>query len=205
MFAGELTAVENQNRRLKKEKKAVAEELASTATALEKEKAKNEANAPGADKKTARITGDLQASLATAGREAQEWQTEAYIAIVRRMPPTRRGLSLYNMDSRNFPGSDQMSAPPLDSPSSLPAGPSGHFNAVSGFPPPNPPSSLPPSFPIGPSGHLNIVSLLPADPRSGQSITDSRPLPHPQPFPDLNPAATEFRDAKDTEATEMVE
>lgn len=199
-FAGELTAVEDQNRRLKKEKKAVAEELASTTTALEKEEAKNEARAPGADKKTARIIGDLQASLAAAGREAQEWRTEAYIAIVRRMPPTRRGLSLYNMDSRNFPGSDQMSAPPLNSPSSLPAGPSGHFTAVSGFPLPNPPSSLPPSCPIGPSGHL-IVSSLPAGPNSGRSTTDSSPLPHPQTFAGLNPAASEFRAAKDTEPT----
>lgn len=200
-FAGELTAVEDQNRRLKKEKKAVAEELASTTTALEKEKAKNEARAPGADKKTARMIGDLQASLATAGREAQEWRTEAYIAIVRRMPPTRRGLSLYNMDSRNFPGSDQMSTPSLDSSSSLPAAPSGHFNAVSSFPPPNPPSSLPPSFPIGPSGHSNMVSSLPAGPSSGQSNTDSSLLPHPQAFAGLDPAASAFRAAKDTEAT----
>jgi len=183
---------------------AAVEELASTTTALEKEKAKNEGKPPGADKETARLIGDLQASLATAGREAQEWRTEAYIAIVRRMPPTRRGLSLYNMDSRNFPGSDQMSAPLLESPSSFHAGPSGHFNAVSSFPLPNPPSSLPPSFPFGPSGHSNIVSSVPAGASSGQSNTDSGLRPHPQAFAGLNPAASEFRAANDAEATKRV-
>lgn len=45
---------------------------------------------------------DLQASLAIAGREAHEWRTEAYIAIVRKMPPSQRGLSLFGMDPRNF-------------------------------------------------------------------------------------------------------
>lgn len=123
-FAEELNSVEDQNRLLKKEKRAVAEYLASMTTALDKEKAENKVKARGADKNTARIIGDLQASLATAGREAQEWRTEAYIAIIRKMSPTQRGLSLYNMDSRNFPGSHQMSAPLLVSPPSLPAGPS---------------------------------------------------------------------------------
>lgn len=201
IFAGELTAVEDQNRRLMREKKAAVEELASTTTALEKEKAKNEAKPPREDKKTARIIGDLQASLATAGREAQEWRTEAYIAIVRRMPPTRRGLSLYNMDSRNFPGSDQMSAPPLESSPSFHTSPSGHLTAVSSFTLPNPPSSLPPCFPFGPSGHLNIVSSVPAGASSGHSNTDSGLPPHPQAFAGLNPAASEFRAANDAEAT----
>lgn len=45
---------------------------------------------------------DLQASLAAAGREAHEWRTEAYIAIVRKMPPSQRGLLLFGMDPRNF-------------------------------------------------------------------------------------------------------
>lgn len=45
---------------------------------------------------------DLQASLAAAGREAHEWRTEAYIAIVRKMPPPQRGLLLFGMDPRNF-------------------------------------------------------------------------------------------------------
>lgn len=48
------------------------------------------------------IIKDLQASLAAAGREAHEWRTEAYIAIVRKMPPSQRGLSLYGMEPRNF-------------------------------------------------------------------------------------------------------
>lgn len=198
-FAEELTAMEDQNRRLKKEKEAVAEELASTATPLEKEKAKNVAKPPVAGKNTARIIGDLQASLATAGREAQEWRTEAYIAIVRKMPPTRRGLSLFNMDSRNFPGSDQLSAPPLDSTTSLAAGPSGHFNAVSSLTPHNHPSSLPPIVPICSGGHSNLVSSLPAGPSSGQSNTNCSPLSHPQDLVGLNPAASEFRAAKNAE------
>lgn len=48
------------------------------------------------------IIKDLQASLAAAGREAHEWRTEAYIAIVRKMPPSQRGLLLFGMDPRNF-------------------------------------------------------------------------------------------------------
>lgn len=48
------------------------------------------------------MIGDLQASLAAAGREAHEWRTEAYIAIVRKMPPSQRGLLLFGMDPRNF-------------------------------------------------------------------------------------------------------
>lgn len=48
------------------------------------------------------IIKDLQASLASAGREAHEWRTEAYIAIVRKMPPSQRGLLLFGMDPRNF-------------------------------------------------------------------------------------------------------
>lgn len=48
------------------------------------------------------IIQDLQASLAAAGREAHEWRTEAYIAIVRKMPPSQRGLLLFGMDPRNL-------------------------------------------------------------------------------------------------------
>lgn len=48
------------------------------------------------------IIQDLQASLAAAGREALEWRTEAYIAIVRKMPPSQRGLLLFGMDPRNL-------------------------------------------------------------------------------------------------------
>ena len=174
-FAEELTTVEDQNRRLKKEKEAVAKELASMTKALGEEKAENKDRSPGTDKEAATIIGDLQASLATAGREAQEWRTEAYIAIVRRMPPSQRGLSLFNMDSRNFPGSHHMSAQP-----------------------PNSLSSLPPRSLVGPRGHSNILSSLPtpshsANPSSGQSNADFSPPSSPQALAGLNPAASEFR------------
>ena len=61
-------------------------------------------NAAGMDKAAManQIIKDLQASLAAAGREAHEWRTEAYIAIVRKMPPSERGLSLFGMDPRTF-------------------------------------------------------------------------------------------------------
>lgn len=89
---------------------------------------------PGAEKKTARIIRDLQASLAIAGREAQDWRTEAYIAIVRRMPPSPRGISLFSMDSRNRPLSDRVSAPVLDPPArnslSFPVGSSSYPNVA---------------------------------------------------------------------------
>ena len=199
-FAEELTTVEDQNRRLKKEKEAVAKDLASMTKALDKEKAENKDKSPGADNETARIIRDLQASLATAGREAQEWRTEAYIAIVRRMPPSQRGLSLFNMDSRNFPGSHHMSVQPPNFLSSLPAGPGGHTNNIPSSRPPNPPASLPSRSPVGPGGHSNIVSSLPtpshsANPSSGQSNANSSFPSSPQVFAGLNPAASEFRTA----------
>lgn len=56
---------------LEEERDALAKELARTANALEKEKVAHEKKGPGAEKKTAGILRDLQASLATAGREAQ--------------------------------------------------------------------------------------------------------------------------------------
>lgn len=61
-------------------------------------------NAAMIDKETManQIIKNLQASLAAAGREAHDWRTEAYIAIVRKMPPSQRGLSLFRMDPRNF-------------------------------------------------------------------------------------------------------
>ena len=183
-FAEELTTVEDQNRRLKKEKEAVVKDLSSMTKALGKEKAENKDKSPGIDKETAGIIGDLQASLAIAGREAQKWRTEAYIAIVRRMPPLQRGLSLFNMDSRNFPGSHQMSVQPPNSLSSLPAIPGGHTNNIPSSRPPNPPASLPPSLPT-PSHSAN--------PSSGQSNADSSLLSSPQPFAGLNPAVSEFR------------
>lgn len=167
---GELKVLEEDNKRLKKENDDLTEALARTAKAVDTEKIEYKQKGPGVDKETARIIRDLQASLAAAGREAQEWRTEAYTAIVRRMPPSQRGLSLFSMDVRNFP----MTAPLPDPSASLPlasaVGPSGHSNVVSGFAP-----SLPPGLAVGPNGQTNPV------------FSPSAPLQA-----SLNPAASEF-------------
>lgn len=184
-FADQLKAVQQVGIQLKKERDTLAKELARTAKALEKEKAEHKQKGSGAEKETARIICDLQASLATAGREVQEWRTEAYIAIVRRMPPSPRGISLFSMDSRNFPLSDQMSAPPSNLPAatplSFPVGPCGYLNVV---------SNLHPSLPLGdhvaPNDHAGPVS----------SFSNSPPAPA-----GLNPNASEFSATKGISAT----
>lgn len=184
-FMDQLKAVEEVKMELEKERDALAKELARTTNALEKEKTEHKQKGPGAEKKTAGIIRDLQASLATAGREAQEWRTEAYIAIVRRMPPSPRGVSLFSMDSRNFPLSNQMSAPPHNLHAgislSFPVGPSGYPNVA-----PNLPPSLPPSLPLAPNNHANPVSSFP----------NSQPA-----AAGLNPDASEFSVTKDTSET----
>ena len=78
--------------------------IASAREAIATENTVINQNAAGIDKTTManQIIKDLQASLAAIGREAHEWRTEAYIAIVRKMPPSQRGLSLFGMDPRNF-------------------------------------------------------------------------------------------------------
>lgn len=77
---------------------------ASAREAIATEKTAINQNAAVIDKTAManQIIKDLQASLAAIGREAHEWRTEAYIAIVRKMPPSQRGLSLFGMDPRNF-------------------------------------------------------------------------------------------------------
>lgn len=181
-FMDQLKAVEEVKMELEKERDALAKELARTTKALEKEKAEHKQKGPGAEKKTAGIIRDLQASLATAGREAQEWRTEAYIAIVRRMPPSPRGVSLFSMDSRNFPLSNQMSAPPLNihagTPLIFPFGPNGYPIGT-----PNLPPSLPLGLPLAPNNHANPVS--------GFSNSQSAPA-------GLNPDASEFSVTKYT-------
>lgn len=180
-FLDQSKAVEEVKMELEKERDALAKELARTTNALEKEKVEHKQKGPGADKKTAGIIRDLQASLATAGREAQEWRTEAYMAIVRRMPPSPRGVSLFSMDSRNFPLYNQMSAPLLNLhagiPLSFPVFPSGYPNVA-----PN----LPLGLPIAPNNHANPVSSFP----NSQPATAG-----------LNPDASEFLVTKDTSET----
>ena len=167
---GELKVLEEDNKRLKKENDDLTEALARTAKTVDTEKIEYKQKGPGVDKETARIIRDLQASLAAAGREAQEWRTEAYTAIVRRMPPSQRGLSLFSMDVRNFP----MTAPLRDPSASLPlasaVGPSDHSNVISGFAP-----RLPPGLAVGPKGQTNPVFSPSAPPQAS-----------------LNPAASEF-------------
>lgn len=184
-FRDQLKAVEEVKLELEKERDALAKELARTTNALEKEKAEHKQKEPGAEKKTAGIICDLQASLATAGREAQEWRTEAYIAIVRRMPPSPRGVSLFSMDSRNFPLSNQMSAPPLNPHAgtslSSPVGPNGYPIGI-----PNLPPSLTLGLPLALNNHANPVS----------GFSNSRSVPA-----GLNPDTSEFSVAKYTSET----
>ena len=96
---------------------------------------------------------DLQASLAAAGREAHEWRTEAYIAIVRKKPPSQRGLSLFGMDPRNFmPRVPVMQA--YNSSYSLvgPAGAPSFTTSAPPYPLPKPAPKLSP----GPNGYEEI-------------------------------------------------
>ena len=177
-FMDQLKAVEEVKIEFEKERDALVKELARATNALEKEKAEHKQKGPpGAEKKTAEIIRDLQASLAIAGREAQEWRTEAYIAVVRRMPPSPRGVSLFSMDSRNFPLSNQMSVVPNNS-----------LNSHAG---------IPLGFPVGPSDYPNLAPGLPLPPPNNHanpfsSFSNSQPAPA-----GLNPDASEFLVTKD--------
>lgn len=168
---GELKVLEGDNKRLKKENDDLTEALARTAKAVDTEKIEYKQKGPGVDKETARIIRDLQASLAAAGREAQEWRTEAYTAIVRRMPPSQRGLSLFSsMDVRSFPMTASLPDPSASLPLASAVGPSGHSNVISGFA-----QSLPPGLAVGPKGQTNPVFSPSAPPQAS-----------------LNPAASEL-------------
>lgn len=198
-FMDQLKAVEEVKMELKKERDALAKELTRTKTALEeKRKAEQHKQQKGggppgvdaAEKKTAGIICDLQASLATAWRETQDWRTEAYIAIVRRMPPSPRGVSLFGMDSRNFPLSNQMSVSLPNLLNNLRTGIPLGFSVdspsdyVTNVAPNNVAPNLAPSLPL---------SALPPTPNNNHANPlSSFPYSQPAPAAGLDPDASEF-------------
>lgn len=107
------------------------------------------------------IIQDLQASLAAAGREALEWRTEAYIAIVRKMPPSQRGLLLFGMDPRNL-----MPRVPMMQAYNPSARVPGFSTNVAPYPCPNPAQVLGP----GPNGYAENLVVGKDCPREGRRM-----------------------------------
>lgn len=113
------------------------------------------------------IIKDLQASLAAAGREAHEWRTEAYIAIVRKMPPSQRGLLLFRMDSRNFMSRVPMMQAYNTSDNLISRGRSPSFStSIFPYPCPTPPQVLGP----GPNGYAANQLVRKGSPRKGRMM-----------------------------------
>lgn len=188
-FACELQAIEVDNNRLKSEKVDLEERLARTVIELKEENEKTERmhKRPGAEgrSETTRIIQDLQASLAIAGREAQDWRMEAYNVIVRKSLPSHLGLSLFNIDARHFPMPMPMS--PANHPASLllssAVESSGHSTPVSTLAPSPPPR---PTV-VGPNDHSSPSSSLST----------------PNPKAALNPLARDFRGTSDTKYDQL--
>lgn len=177
--AGELRAIAEDNDRLKKEIDDLNEALARTAMALGKEKKDSMQKGPGAEEKTARIIQDLQDSIATAEREAQDWRTEAYNVIVRGMLPSQRGLSLFNNDVCNFSMPPPLSNPPSSLHSASAVDSNGNSNTNSSLAP-----RPPPGLAVGPNGHSKPPSSLFAPSQAS-----------------LNPLAPEFWISSDSNTT----